>query len=108
MEARHEALSGEARRAHGESPAVGRVLPEDAVEARRDRLLTKDEAADVLKVAVRFIDRCVVERRIRYVKVGRHIRIAESALEAYVAASTVEPFCAVPVAPFGERRARRR
>jgi excisionase family DNA binding protein len=35
-----------------------------------DPLLTKDEAAELLNVAVRFVDRCVVERRIRYVKWG--------------------------------------
>jgi hypothetical protein len=30
-------------------------------------------------------------RRIRYVKVGRHVRIPESALVEYIATNTVEP-----------------
>jgi excisionase family DNA binding protein len=54
-----------------------------------DPLLTKDQAAQLLNVAVRFIDRCVIERRIRYVKFGRYIRIPQSAIDEYVAASTV-------------------
>jgi excisionase family DNA binding protein len=55
-----------------------------------DELLTKDEAAQILKVAVRYIDRCVVERRIRYVRFGRYIRIPRSAIDEYVAASMVD------------------
>jgi excisionase family DNA binding protein len=48
-------------------------------------------------VAVRFIDRCVIERRIRYVKFGRYIRIPRSAIDEYVAASTVNARQAVTV-----------
>jgi excisionase family DNA binding protein len=83
-------------------------MPKDVGGPGRDRLLTKDEAAGLLQVAVRFIDRCVVERRIRYVKVGRHIRIPESAVDEYVAASTVDPYTPPRVASFGPRRTRKR
>ncbi len=56
-----------------------------------DRLLTVDEAAERLGTGVRFIRRLVSERRIRYVKLGKHVRIAESVLTAYVEERTVEP-----------------
>jgi excisionase family DNA binding protein len=68
-----------------------------------DPLLTKDQAALLLNVAVRFIDRCVVERRIRYVKFGRYIRIPQSAIDEYVAASTV---AAMPASPTSRPRFR--
>ncbi|MFJ6012445.1 excisionase family DNA-binding protein [Streptomyces sp. NPDC092952] len=56
-----------------------------------DRLLTVDEAAERLGTGVRFIRRLVAERRIRYVKLGKHVRISESVLSAYVEERTVEP-----------------
>jgi excisionase family DNA binding protein len=55
-----------------------------------EQLLTKEEAARILKVAVRYIDRCVLERRIRFVKLGRYIRIPRSAIDEYVARCTVD------------------
>ncbi|MFC9733163.1 MULTISPECIES: excisionase family DNA-binding protein [Streptomyces] len=54
-----------------------------------DRLLTVDEAAERLGTGVRFIRRLVAERRIRYVKLGKHVRIADSVLNAYVEERTV-------------------
>ncbi|MGW0602616.1 helix-turn-helix domain-containing protein [Streptomyces sp. NPDC002640] len=56
-----------------------------------DRLLTVDQVAERLGTGVRFARRLVEERRIRYVKVGRHVRIAESAVRDYLDAHTVEP-----------------
>jgi excisionase family DNA binding protein len=56
-----------------------------------DQLLTVQEAADLLHTSVRFVRRLVAERRIEFVKVGRHVRIRESALIAYVVAGTVAP-----------------
>ncbi|WP_374200764.1 excisionase family DNA-binding protein [Streptomyces bambusae] len=35
--------------------------------------------------------RSAEERRITFVKVGRHVRIPESAVRAYIAAHTVQP-----------------
>ena len=56
-----------------------------------DRLLKVQEAAEVLGTTDRFPRRLITERRIRFVRVGRHVRIPESSLSAYIAASTVEP-----------------
>lgn len=56
-----------------------------------DRLLTVEEAAERLGTGVRFIRRLIQERRIRYVKLGKHVRIADSVLTAYIEERTVEP-----------------
>ncbi len=55
-----------------------------------DRLLTVEQAADRLGTSVRFIRRLVVERRIAYVKVGRHVRIGGDELAGFVAAGRRE------------------
>ncbi len=55
-----------------------------------DKLLTPQEAADRLGTSLRFVRRLVFERRIPFVKVGRHVRIAASDLEAFIAAGRVE------------------
>lgn len=55
-----------------------------------DRLYTREEAADALNVTLRFITRCVQERRIRYVRVGRMVRIPESALVEYLSSQSVD------------------
>jgi excisionase family DNA binding protein len=55
-----------------------------------DRLLTVEEAADRLGTSVRFIRRLIAERRIAYVKVGRHVRLDPTDVEAFIAASRVE------------------
>jgi excisionase family DNA binding protein len=47
-----------------------------------DRLLTMDEAADRLGTSVRFVRRLILERRIAYTKLGRHVRIAPRDLDA--------------------------
>lgn len=56
-----------------------------------DRLLTVDEVAARLGTTVRFPRRLIEERRITFVKVGRHVRIPESAVQAFVTARTVTP-----------------
>ncbi|WP_060888350.1 helix-turn-helix domain-containing protein [Streptomyces caniscabiei] len=56
-----------------------------------DRLLTVAEAAEQLGTGERFIRRLITERRIRYVKLGRPVRIPESAVVEYIEARTVEP-----------------
>lgn len=55
-----------------------------------DRLLTVAQAADALNTSERFIRRIIHERRIKFTKVGKHVRIAESVLAEFVAAGTVE------------------
>jgi len=57
----------------------------------RDPLLTVDQAGELLGTGPRFPRRLIAERRIRFVHVGRHVRIPESALIDYVNANTVEP-----------------
>ncbi|MFG2850227.1 excisionase family DNA-binding protein [Streptomyces mirabilis] len=56
-----------------------------------DRLLTVGQVAEVLGTGVRFPRRLIEERRITFVKVGRHVRIPESAVSAFVAEHTVQP-----------------
>jgi excisionase family DNA binding protein len=57
----------------------------------RDPLLDVDQAGELLGTGPRFVRRLIAERRIRYVKVGRHVRVPESALIEYVAQNTIEP-----------------
>lgn len=54
-----------------------------------DRLLTIAEVAEWLGTSERFPRRLVAERRIRFVKVGRHVRFPVSAVREFVVASTV-------------------
>ncbi|WP_221348509.1 excisionase family DNA-binding protein [Streptomyces beigongshangae] len=56
-----------------------------------ERYLSVDQVAELLGTTARFPRRLIEERRIRYVKVGRHVRIPESAVEEFIAARTVEP-----------------
>ncbi|MER6451222.1 helix-turn-helix domain-containing protein [Streptomyces sp900105245] len=67
-----------------------------------DRLLTVHEVAEILGTGVRFPRRLIEERRITFVKVGRHVRIPEGAVAAFVEANTVEP---VALRPTGFGRA---
>lgn len=62
------------------------VTPLDA-----DRLLTYSDAAEILNTSERFPRRLVEERRIRFVRVGRFIRIPESSLREFISAGLVEP-----------------
>ncbi|TMR34025.1 helix-turn-helix domain-containing protein [Actinomadura geliboluensis] len=62
-----------------------------------ERLLTITEAAERLNTSPRFPRRLVAERRIRFVKLGRFVRIPESALHEFIAAGLVEPMTASDV-----------
>jgi excisionase family DNA binding protein len=53
------------------------------------KLLTMEEAAGRLGTSVRFVRRLVFERRIAFVKVGRHVRICPADLDAFIAAGRV-------------------
>ena len=55
-----------------------------------DTLLTVDQAAERLGTSVRFVRRLIAERRIAYVKLGRHVRIAADDLEAFIVAGRIE------------------
>ncbi len=56
-----------------------------------DVMLTVPEVAEWLGVARGFVYRLVHERRIRFVRIGKHVRIPESVVRDYIAAGTVEP-----------------
>ncbi len=56
-----------------------------------ERLLTVEETAELLNTTPRFIRRLVHERRIRFVHLGRLVRVPTSAVEDFVVAGTVEP-----------------
>jgi excisionase family DNA binding protein len=55
-----------------------------------ERLLTVEEAAGRLGTSTRFVRRLIFERRIAFVKVGRHVRIAPKDLDAFVAAGRID------------------
>jgi excisionase family DNA binding protein len=61
------------------------------MKPQSDRLLTVDEAAELLNTGVRFVRRLIAERRIWYTHVGRHVRIPESAVRQMIDAGMVEP-----------------
>jgi len=56
-----------------------------------EKLLTVDQAADALNTTPRFVRRLIAERRICFHHLGRHVRIAERDLEAFVEAGRVTP-----------------
>ncbi|MEV6890773.1 helix-turn-helix domain-containing protein [Kribbella sp. NPDC051137] len=60
-----------------------------------DRLLDVEEAAVMLGTfntsGVRFPRRLISERRIRFVRIGRMVRIPESAIRELIEQNTVEP-----------------
>ena len=56
-----------------------------------DTLLSVEQAAERLGTSERFVRRLIAERRITYMKLGRHVRIAESDLINYVTVGRVEP-----------------
>ena len=55
-----------------------------------DTLLSVEQAAERLGTSVRFVRRLIAERRIAYVKVGRHVRLDPTDVEAFIAASRVQ------------------
>ena len=56
-----------------------------------DRLLTVAQVAELLNTTERYPRRLIDERRIRFVRLGRKVRIPESALREFIAAGLVEP-----------------
>lgn len=56
-----------------------------------DDLLTVEEAAVRFGTTERFPRRLIAERRIRFVRLGRHVRIPASAVEEFIREGTVEP-----------------
>lgn len=61
------------------------------VRSRGDALLTVEETAEYMNTTVRFVRRLVAERRIAFVKLGRHVRLSIADIDAFVRAGRVEP-----------------
>jgi excisionase family DNA binding protein len=55
-----------------------------------DGLLTVEEAAERMRTKPRFIRRLIAERRIAFVKLGRHVRIAEADIAAFIEVGRVD------------------
>lgn len=55
------------------------------------KLLTVAQAAEMLGTTARFPRRLIEERRIQFVRIGRHVRIPEDVLVAYIEEQTIEP-----------------
>ncbi len=53
-------------------------------------LLTVEQASERLGTSARFVRRLIAERRISFVKLGRHVRIETADIEAFVAAGRVD------------------
>ena len=70
-----------------------------------DRLLTVEDAAERMSTSVRFVRRLIAERRIAFVKLGLHVRIAESDIAAFIEAGRVDPLSAPDVWPIRRRSA---
>ncbi len=62
-----------------------------ALRRASDVLLTVGEVAERLGTGDRFVRRLIAERRIRFVKLGRHVRVPESGVAEFIEAGTVEP-----------------
>lgn len=56
-----------------------------------ERLLSVDAAAEILGTSVQFPRKLIAQRRIRFVRVGRLVRIPESAVREYIETRTVDP-----------------
>ena len=50
---------------------------------------TTKQAAEKLGVGERMIRRLVAERRIEFIKVGKHVRISDEAIQQFLQAGTV-------------------
>lgn len=70
---------------------------------RADRLLTPAEAAEYMNTSVRFVRRLIAERRIAFVKLGRHVRLAESDLIDFIEAGRVTATDAPGMSPTTRR-----
>jgi excisionase family DNA binding protein len=56
-----------------------------------DKYLSIPQVAERLGTTERFPRRLIEERRIEFKRFGRHVRISESALTAYIDSCTVAP-----------------
>jgi excisionase family DNA binding protein len=54
-------------------------------------LYTVAQAAERLNTSARFVRRLIADRRIAFVRLGRHVRLAEEDVAAFIEAGRVEP-----------------
>jgi excisionase family DNA binding protein len=64
-----------------------------------EQLLSIEAAAERLDTKPRFIRRLIAERRIEFVRVGRHVRISESVLAEFIEAGKVPPLTEASLRP---------
>ncbi len=62
-----------------------------------DEMLTIEDAAQRIRMSVRYVRRAVAERRIAFHRLGRSIRIDPADLAAFVNENRVEPMTAESV-----------
>lgn len=75
-----------------EAPERGRIPTQrKGQQGNVERYLSVGEVAARLGTTERFPRRLIEERRIEFVRFGRHVRIAESVLTAYIESCTVCP-----------------
>ncbi len=92
----HPASAGEVTAAHSPTRRPGRVGSERTQPITRTReLLTVNEVAEQLGTSTRFVRRLVSERRIAFVHLGRHVRIAQKDVDEFVDRGRVAPIRAV-------------
>ena len=64
---------------------------EASVHLEPTPLLTVEQAAERLGTPTRFVRRLIAQRRIRFCRIGRYVRIAANDLADFVEAGRVEP-----------------
>jgi excisionase family DNA binding protein len=67
-----------------------------------EKYLTVSEAAEYLNTSERFVRRLIAERRIAFHHVGRHVRLALSDLDTWLAGTRVEPITRAGVYPVAQ------
>ena len=60
-------------------------------DGTRRAILTKQEAAEHLRVSVRSIENYLASGRLGYFKIGKSVRISRTALDAFLQRHFVEP-----------------
>ena len=75
--------------AHPSDSDKEQPMPEQLTLFDPDPLLDKRQVAQCLNVGPRFVERLIAEKRIPYVKVGRHVRIRLSEIEGFIGQQTV-------------------
>jgi excisionase family DNA binding protein len=78
---------------------AGRCKDQSASEKQtRRQPLSVAEAANYMNVTERYVRRLIAERRVPFLKIGRHVRLRPEDLDAYLDGCRVEPMGAHPFA----------